>query len=187
MKKKNLILNFDILSKNNITIEEFLFLYKIYFNKKYNDENINKQKLEKKLLLKSTEQYNILLRRGKELIESQLIEDTNLPEVPIYDEVDNFVEEFRKKWKGIAPGLMGSAKACRQNLTTWMNENPEYTKDEILKAADMYLRQQNNPKYIQRADYFIRKVEKGVITSRLSAYIDEIDSYTEENWTNNLN
>lgn len=189
MKRTNLILNFDKLSKENITIDEFLFLYKLYINTKYNDNTIDKNKLQNKILIKCiNDKYNILLRRGKELIESQLVKDeNNIDDTPTYDQIDDFIEVYRKKWKGLAPGLMGSPKACKDKLTTWIENNPKYSFDDILMAVDLYLRSVNNPKYIQRADYFISKMEKGVELSRLSAFIEEIDNYTEENWTNELN
>lgn len=188
MKKKNLIINFDLLSKNNITLEEFLFLYKLYINRHYNDNTINKKKLEQKILIKIfNDEINILLKRGKELIESQLENNEKPDDSYSYDEIDKFVETYRQKWKGMGTGLMGSPKACKDKLTTWLEENPQYTFDDILMAVDMYLRSVNNPKYIQRADYFISKIENKVQHSRLSAFIEEIDNYTDENWTNELN
>jgi len=184
--KKNLVINFKLLSNNNITIEEFLFLYKLYININYDDKTINKKKLIDKLLITTVKDYNILLKRGKELIQSQLIDNNEEELPPSFDEIDNFVDVYRKKWKELGPGLMGDPKACKNNLTTWMNKNPQYTFDDILMAVDLYLRSVGNPKYIQRADYFIRKVEKGVEHSRLSIFIEEIGNYRDENWTNQL-
>lgn len=186
MKNKSLLLNFDRLRRENITIDEFLFLYKLYINTKYNDDTIDKNKLQNKILIKCVnKEYNILLKRGKELIENQLV-DIEQEDIPTFNEIDNFIEVYRKKWKNLGPGLMGSPNSCKDKLTTWMNNNPEYTFDDILMAVDLYLRSVNNPKYIQRADYFISKMEKGIEHSRLSAFIEEIDNYTDENWTNQL-
>lgn len=185
-----LIIDFDLLEKEKITVDQFLFLYKLYLNSKHNvDDDLLKTNLTKKLLIKCINPtFNLLLNRGKEFVESHIIKDKSKKKVVTFDDIDKFLnEEYRVKWKDLGPGLMGSLKSCRENLSRWMKENPQYTFDDISKAADMYLQQQNNVRYIQRADYFIRKIIKGVEHSRLSEYIEQLDNFTDENWTIKMN
>ena len=67
-------------------------------------------------------------------------------------------------------------------------ENPEYTFEEILKAAQLYLDTDGrDTRFLQRADYFIFKqdVHKGE-SSRLSAFIDEIGEDPTLDWTSTI-
>lgn len=185
---KHLIINFDLLNNNNIEIEEFLFLYKLYINKNYRDNNINLNNLNKNNFIKVINNNIILLKkRGKEFIEEHLIDVKEEKKIATYDEIDHFVQEFRNKWKDLKAGSMGSAVSCRDKLTTWIKNNPQYSFNDILKAADLYIKSVNNLNYLQRADYFVEKIEKGVKTSRLSAYIEDIDNFAEDGWSNELN
>lgn len=204
MVDKNVILDFTLLKEQNLSIEEFIFLLKLYSNNEisFNDDNIDYKKLEEKKYIKiiNDEQilYKIILRNSSiELIESLLIEKdvtfkndkkiVKKSKRTINNDVENRIEEFRNKWKGLKPGAMGSSKSCKEKLTRWMLENPEYSFDEILKAADLYLvNEGRNTKYLQRADYFIYKKEGIDENSRLSAYIDDIDSNEVQDWTSNL-
>ena len=100
--------------------------------------------------------------------------------------INNQIEEFRNKWKGLKPGSMGSLSACKDKMKRWMFENPNYSKDQILKAAEIYIHSLNNYNYLQQADYFIYKKDAHGESSRLSAFIDEIDNVHTEDWTSTL-
>ena len=86
---------------------------------------------------------------------------------------DEFIEEYRKLWKGLKPGSMGSENACKEKMLRWMGENPNYTKEDILKAARIYINSLNNYQYLQAAHYFIYKKDGKEEDSRLSAFIEE--------------
>ena len=105
----------------------------------------------------------------------------------INNELDSFIDEFRNKWKGLKPGSMGSLSACRDKMSRWMKENTKYTPQQILKAVDIYLNSLDNYQYLQQADYFIYKKDAHGESSRLSAFIDEVDNYVDNNWTSKLN
>ena len=70
-----------------------------------------------------------------------------------------------------------------------MKENPKYTFEDILKAVDIYIDQHGfNATYLQNAEYFIFKQNSNKEeSSRLSAYIDEINDIEEKDWTSKLN
>jgi hypothetical protein len=69
-------------------------------------------------------------------------------------------------------------------MKAFFAEHPEIRKDEVIAATKEYLRNfpsQQNPKYMQRADYFISKLEKGVPTSRLEMYLEVLKKQKENN------
>ena len=86
---------------------------------------------------------------------------------------DEFIEEYRSIWKGLKLGAMGSPGACKEKMLRWMGENPNYTKEDILKAAKIYINSLNNYQYLQAAHYFIYKKDGKEEDSRLSAFIEE--------------
>ena len=194
MKDKAIILDFNILAEENLSVEEFISLYYLY-------NNINSDKfledLQEKGFIKiiQDEKNNIILReKAKLLIEFLEIESLNSVKKEkvikkskriVTQEVLEFVDEFRNKWKGLKPGSMGSFNACKEKLIRWMIDNPNYTHQQILKSADIYINSLTNYQYLQQADYFIYKKEGKDEHSRLSAFIDEIETKSE-GWTSQL-
>ena len=188
------ILDYDILAEHNLSINEFIFILSHYRN----DDNIDislkiLNSLQDKQFIKiSTDEKTIILReKSKLLIEFLQIEGIesvkNKKVVKkssrvISSELNEFIKEYRSLWKGLKPGSMGSENNCRDKLYKWMTENPGYSKEDILKAAKIYLNTLDNYKYLQAADYFILKDGN----SRLSAFIDEIE-VAKDDWTTNLN
>ena len=198
---KSLILDFIVLKEQNITIEEFLKLYSIYSNETIYlvEDMIDLEKLEENLFIKQIENKIYLREKAIKLIEFLSIEtdlsfNTDKKEIKkskraIDSLLDERVDEFRNKWQGLKPGSMGSKKACKEKLNRWMKENPEYSYEDILKAADLYLATEGaNIRFLQRADYFIFKQDtyKDEM-SRLSAFIDELGNNNVQDWTTNLN
>ena len=98
---------------------------------------------------------------------------------------DEFIEEYRNLWKGLKVGSMGSPMACKEKMLRWMGENPNYTKEDILKAAKIYINSLNNYQYLQAAHYFIYKKDGKEEDSRLSAFIEEKE-VDNTDWTVNL-
>ena len=98
---------------------------------------------------------------------------------------DEFIEEYRNLWKGLKPGSMGSENACKEKMLRWMGENPNYTKEDILKAAKIYINSLNNYQYLQAAHYFIYKKDGKEEDSRLSAFIEEKE-VDNTDWTTKL-
>ena len=98
---------------------------------------------------------------------------------------DEFIEEYRNLWKGLKPGSMGSENACKEKMLRWMGENPNYTKEDILKAAKIYINSLNNYQYLQAAHYFIYKKDGKEEDSRLSAFVEEKE-VDNTDWTTKL-
>lgn len=194
MKDKAFILDFNLLAEQNLSINEFLVLIHLKDDIIYNDSMNVLKPLEEKQFIKIIANDKIILReKGKIFIELILIENVsstkNTKRVTKSDrlinvELDNFINDFRSKFKGLKPGSMGSEASCKLKMYRWMKENPSYTPEQILKAAEIYIKSLNNYQYLQQADYFIYKKEGREEQSKLSAFIDEIE--TDDDWTTNL-
>lgn len=207
MNTKSIVIDFIILDKLKLSIKEFIFLIWLktsleefnIFNK--NDLEISsiKKDLEDKKYIKLNDNLEAELRQsGIDLIDFLSIDsfkDFNSTKIikkskrTISAEVVGRINEYRDKWKGLKPGSMGSKQSCIDKLSRWMENNPEYSFEDILFAANLYLNTEGtNLRFLQKADFFIYKQENNKEeSSRLSAFIDEIDIEVESDWTSNLN
>mgnify|MGYP003398248585 FL=1 len=193
MKDKAYIIDFNLLAEQNLSIEEFLVLIHLD-DELYNNSMRVLKPLEEKQFIKIINDEKIILReKGKLFIELISIEklsstknnkQTVKSDRLINVELDSFINDFRNKFKGLKPGSMGSEASCKMKMYRWMKENPSYTPEQILKAADIYIKSLNNYQYLQRADYFIYKKDGKEESSGLAAYIDEIE--VDDDWTTNL-
>lgn len=193
MNKNNKIwIDLFILKQVELSLNEYLTLLSIYYSKfnktnipfKYSKETV--QSLHKKEWIEVYEEpYRKKLKTKAIKLIIRL--NKNKGKVDINKE---FIKEFREKWKGLKLGTMGSIEACRNKLGRWKGLNPEYSEEEILKAADLYIHSlKGDYKYLQRADYFIYKREGKEESSRLSAFIDEVgdNNIITDEWTSTLN
>ena len=208
---KQIILDVKVLAENNLSINEFLCLLKIYFseldvNIDYDDLYTHYQSLENKKFIKITvkeendkkEIKYILREKSKVLIENSFTDKTvsvkkdsikkKLSNRVINESIEDNIDKYRHYWKGLKAGSMGAKKSCKEKLKRWMLENPEYTFEDILKAVDIYINSFNGDyRFVQQADYFIFKKVGKEEDSKLSAYVDEIDLVVNKDWTNTLN
>lgn len=191
--KEAFILDFNFLEEQNITPEEFLAL--IYIN---NNGGTTKEiliSLQEKQFIKLIDKEVIVREKTKLLLDFLSIESSysNYKEKKIIKKsnrvinegFDEFIEEYRNLWKGLKVGSMGSPMACKEKMERWMKENPNYTKEDILKAAKIYINSLNNYQYLQAAHYFIYKKDGKEEDSRLSAFIEEKE-VDNTDWTTKL-
>lgn len=197
---KSLIIDFELLNNLDISVNEFLYLYNIYSNYPiiniFNDM-VDIDKLENRRLIKVYDNSLALRQDGINLIEMLLIdnnktikeENKNIKKSDrlINEEVNNNIKEFRELWRGLKPGSMGSLQSCKDKMKRWIKNNPEYSFDDIINAAKLYLNTEGrNIRFLQRADYFIYKQSNNrEEESRLSAFID--DTAETDDWTSKLN
>lgn len=193
MIENSYILDFQVLKEQNISINEFLGLIQLY--EKLEIESKLLDSLQQKQFIKITENEIIIREKGSLLIELLLIEKVNSvkskkeirkSERLVNNELNSFIEEFRDKWKGLKPGSMGSLSTCKEKMRRWMRENPTYSPQQILNAADIYINSLNDNTYLQQADYFIYKKDGKEESSRLSAFVDETEIKVTDNWTSTL-
>lgn len=89
-----------------------------------------------------------------------------------------WVEEYRKKFQSLKPEARGDRKGTLTKMQKFFAENPDVRVDEVMKAADLYLQPFKTGgqavTYIQQADYFISKINKGDKSSRLTTYVEMV-------------
>lgn len=197
MKNHAFVLDFKLLNEQDLSLDEFTTL--LYLNDSVIRENSfdHLESLEKKQFIKINQNNKdevVLREKGKLFIDFVSIDRVGSisnkrvvkkSERLLNTDLNDFVETFRNKWKGLKPGSMGSVGACTDKMLKWMRENPSYSREQILKAADIYIKSLNNYTYLQAADYFIYKKDAHGESSKLSAFIDEIDTKSE-GWTSQL-
>ena len=186
--KEAFILDLNFLKEQNLSVIEFVTLLQVsgiqtdFF---LNNEILNS--LQDKQFIKRVQDgfgtLNIIREKSKLLLDFLSIESnhSNYKEKKIVKKsnrvinegFDEFIEEYRKLWKGLKPGSMGSENACKEKMLRWMGENPNYSKEDILKAAKIYINSLNNYQYLQAAHYFIYKKDGKEEDSRLSAFVEE--------------
>lgn len=178
----NYLIDFEFLQDNNLSLEEFSTLINVNNKLPFTKIESVLNKLEEKSLIKVIKNVIVLREKGKILLEQSKVEKNSNSKIKkvnqksnhqLLEEVDSFITEYRSKWRGLKLGSMGSLNSCKDKMYRWMKENPSYSKEDILKAADIYLNSLDDYKYLQRADYFIFKKEGIEEVSRLSAFIDE--------------
>ena len=181
--KEAFILDLNFLKEQDISPEEFLVLIGLNNNLDIEHSKSWFTSLEQKGFIKRNLSEVILREKSKLLLdflsiessysdykEKKIIKKSNRV---INEGFDEFIEEYRKLWKGLKPGSMGSENACKEKMLRWMGENPNYSKEDILKAAKIYINSLNNYQYLQAAHYFIYKKDGKEEDSRLSAFIEE--------------
>lgn len=190
------ILDLNFLKEQNITPEEFILLIHL------KNDNISSlfedqfHGLEEKQFVKIIDNEIILREKSKLLLNFLSIESnySNYKDKKIIKKsnrvinegFDEFIEEYRNLWKGLKVGSMGSPTACKEKMERWMKENPDYSKEDILKAARIYINSVDNYQYLQAAHYFIYKKDNGKEEdSRLSAFIEEKE-IDNTDWTTKL-
>jgi hypothetical protein len=200
MRDKAYILDFNLLSEQNLSVEEFVALLHLNNNEVVEFNGIILNSLEDKQFIKinKTNDNEITLREKSNLlinfvsiegVQSITSKKTiKRSDRSIQAGMVEFVKEYRTLWKGLKPGAMGSEGTCNDKLIKWMKLNPSYSKEDIIKAAKIYLKTVDNYQYLQQADYFIFKKDAFGESSRLSSFIDEIDvKLVDDNWTTRLN
>ena len=182
--KEAFILDLNFLKEQNLSVIEFVVLLQLNgIETNMTFDNIVLNELQDKQFIKLINKEVIVREKTKLLIDFLSIESShsNYKDKKIIKKsnrvinegFDEFIEEYRKLWKGLKPGSMGSENACKEKMERWMKENPNYSKEDILKAAKIYINSLNNYQYLQAAHYFIYKKDGKEEDSRLSAFIEE--------------
>lgn len=206
-----IILNFKLLKNNNISINEFLCLLKVYFSEQGSDINYtddlyhNYQSLELKKFIKikietveNEKRVKYILREKSKLLLEASFNDydkvsitkvRNVSDKHIERLVSDRVMEYRLLFKPLKRGAMGSPEGCKAKLKRWLKNNPNYNFDDIIKAAKLYIQELNGDyRYLQQADYFIYKKVGRDEVSRLSTFVEELDNalIVDAGWTSQI-
>lgn len=196
MKDKAFILDFNLIYEQNLSIDEYLVLIHLQDDIIYNNSNLVLTSLQDKGFIKIVTNEKIILReKGTLFLDLISIDSINSAKDKkitkkssrsINSDLDVLAKEYRMLWKGLKPGSMGSEQGCKEKLFRWMKNNPDYSKEDIIKAAKIYINSLDNYTFLQQADYFIYKKDAYGESSRLSAFIDDISKPTDD-WTSQIN
>ena len=200
--KEAFILDLNFLKEQNLSVIEFVTLLKLngsnidLFLIEFESEIYILEKLQEKQFIKIITYSEVILREKSKLLLDFLSIESSYSDYKskkvvkkstrtISEGFDEFIEEYRNLWKGLKSGAMGSPNACKEKMLRWMGENPNYTKEDILKAAKIYINSLNNYQYLQAAHYFIYKKDGKEEDSRLSAFVEEKE-VDNTDWTTRL-
>jgi len=91
--------------------------------------------------------------------------------------VDKWIQEYRDVWKGKRVGSMGAIEGCKEKMKEFLVKYPQYAnKDLIIKAAKYYVNSVDDPRFLQQADYFIKKIEPSGTSERLATMCEEVST-----------
>ena len=200
--KEAFILDLNFLKEQNLSVIEFITLLKLNGSNidlvliEFESEIYILEKLQEKQFIKIITYSEVILREKSKLLLDFLSIESSYSDYKskkvvkkstrtISEGFDEFIEEYRNLWKGLKVGSLGSYKTCYDKMKRWMSENPNYSKDDILKAARIYIKSLDNYQYLQQADYFIFKKDGKDENSRLSAFIEEKE-VNNTDWTTRL-
>ncbi len=196
MKDKAFIIDFNLNAEQNLSIDEYLVLIHLQDDIIYNNSNLVLTSLQDKGFIKIITNEKIILReKGTLFLDLISIDSINSAKDKkitkkssrsINSDLDVLAKEYRMLWKGLKPGSMGSEQGCKEKLFRWMKNNPDYSKEDIIKAAKIYINSLDNYTFLQQADYFIYKKDAHGESSRLSAFIDDINEPIDD-WTSQIN
>lgn len=91
-----------------------------------------------------------------------------------FDDIWDWVIEFRNMFKNIRPDRASTLNTCLSRMKNLFSKNPHIRKDDVLEATKMYLRTVRDPNFLISAHYFIKK-DKGINEqSKLEEFLEII-------------
>jgi len=122
---------------------------------------INSTKIVERDYTDSTLKWNISLYEDEDVVDKN------------WDWVNT---EFRPLFGKIRGDAIGTKAECTKKMKKYFSEHPLVRKDDVIKATKLYLHPfemgTQQVKFLQRADYFISKIERGSGTSQLGSRLD---------------
>jgi hypothetical protein len=167
-------IDLNLLKKYELTANQYVWLYCVAHK---NDKSL--YKISNSELI-SLEINGFIKIQGKSIFLRPLIK-----EIFNSKDVESWIQEFRDLFKNTRSSKsMGDKQVVLKKMKIFVENNPEYTKRDILNAAQRYINQcTNDGIFIRQADYFIYKQEmvdgKSVTKSDLLSTLEDIDSSVE--------
>lgn len=190
-----IVIDEEVLKKNNLSIEEFMLLY--LNHKNFNIEELNSSLINKNIAFKDVINNNrlVLSTKSKSLL-SKLITNSNpkIREVPgRYEKLaEDLMAVFPEgKKAGTTYYWRGSVTVIAERLKKLVSQkNVEFTDEQAINAARRYVQSFNgNYKYMSILMYFIYKNKNSEkeFDSQLLSYIEnEAQSDDDYDWTAEL-
>lgn len=84
---------------------------------------------------------------------------------------DAWIAEYRNMFKPVNEDRWGTLSSCKSRMQDFMKKNPDVTKDEVLGATQLYLRN-TDPKYVMKSHKFIYDGIGAMKNSSLEQWIE---------------
>lgn len=91
-------------------------------------------------------------------------------------DISSWIDEYRTLFKGKKPGCVGDRQMCIKHMTWLLTEYPEYSKEDVMKAASYYISTcaKDNYQYLMQAHYFLSKEDRtGTPVHAVLSYLEE--------------
>lgn len=161
----------DLLIKHGISLEiGKLCLLGIYYNIDY-EELYNSSYLVHKVV----KQIQTLDIFTFDFSKEEIVWNMPLFEIAVEEIEDKnwgWINEYREKFKRVNKACGSSFRECKVRMERFFATHPAVRKQDVLKAADIYISSVKDPKYLQQANYFIKK---GAFESRLEQYLELVE------------
>ena len=95
-----------------------------------------------------------------------------LGETENVDKEWDWIIEWRKLFGAVRADAIGSRADCYKKMKKYFSEHPSVRVEDVIQATKMYLLTVKDPRYLQKADYFISKTVEGSKGSRLDMYLE---------------
>lgn len=104
--------------------------------------------------------------------------------IPLYsnNEIDNnwgWLKEWMKAFGNINPERKGVYATCVQRMKAFFAKYPQYRKEDVFLARDMYLRTVTNPQFVTTSHKFIFDGAGAMKNSTLLGYCEKIGEKLE--------
>lgn len=163
----------EILKENNIPINKGL----IYLLCIFHNIDVNNVVIDEKI---------ITTINSLKICERDYKNKTIIWNIPLYEghnnEVD-WIKEWMIPFGKMNPDRKGTYQSCLRRMQKFMIENPQYNKEDIIIARDLYLRSISNATYVMKSHKFI---EDGIGTQKKSELLEYCEKIREQN-NNNSN
>jgi len=167
----------DLLVDNNLTPDEYVFLYYLVKGQIYSVNLITDyEKLEKTGFIKNGDRIYIR-KKGFDLI--NIIKNPIMTKtVSLEDTVMSWMDDWRSLFpqgvKTAGYAIRGTRGGCVKKMKKFMREHKEVTKEQIFEATKLYVEEKRRVRYayMRIADYFIEK-DGG---SLLESYVEQLNN-----------
>lgn len=106
--------------------------------------------------------------------------------------ISGWIDEYRALFKGKKPGCIGDRDMAIKNMTWLLTTYPQYTKEDVMKAAKYYISTcaKDGYKYLVRSNYFLSKEDaSGNKSHQILTFLEETkaEEFIEpEDFTKNI-
>lgn len=176
-----IVIDTELLKKDNINLGLYLDVLKYYFEVPYND--ISNYVVD-------TPNGEIINHLGIELIEKYLLKsELGENKVSRFDALADKLREIFPKGKKPGTSYMwrGSTAVISKKLQALVKATKiEFTDEEAIRATERYVKDKSNDPTMRLLTYFISKNDNGEFKSEFLDYLSNDDEVSNDDWQTEL-